>query len=76
MDKLLLALEYLLRFIWEHLGGIQNITMEELLEFQEYLLFKEMLENSLSLDADFVNHSLKFDNERDVTGKLLIASWI
>jgi hypothetical protein len=74
MDKLLLALEYLLRSIGEHLGGIQNITVEELLKSQEYLLFKEMLKNSLSLDVNCVNYGLIFDNEGDVTEKPLIAS--
>ena len=74
MDKLLLALEYLLRSIGEHLGGIQNITVEELLKSQEYLLFKEMLKNSLSLDVNCADYGLIFDNDGDVTEKPLIAS--
>jgi hypothetical protein len=74
MDKLLLALEYLLRTIGEHLGGIQNITVEELLESQEYLLFKEALGNSLSFNVDFAKDVLILDCEYDTRNKIKTAS--
>jgi len=74
MDKLLILFEELLRSIGEHLGGIQNITVAELLDSQEYLLFKEMLDKSLSFNVDFANCRLRTDNEEDMTDEFKIAS--
>lgn len=74
MDKLLILLEYVLRSIGEHLGGIENITVAELLNSPEYLLFKEMLEKSLSFHVDFANYRLSVDNECDMIDELKIAS--
>jgi len=74
MDKLLILFEYLLRSIGEHLGGIQNITVKDLLNSQEYLMFKEMLEKSLSFNADFANCRLSVENKADMKGKLQVAS--
>jgi len=74
MDKLLILFEQLLRSIGEHLGGIKNITVEELLNSQEYLLFKEMLDKSLSFNVNFANCRLRTDNEEDMTDEFKIAS--
>ena len=74
MDKLLILFEHILRSLGEHLGGIKNITIEEMLNSPEYLLFKEMLEKSLSFNVDFANHRLQADNEEDMTDGFKIAS--
>lgn len=74
MDKLLILFEHILRSIGDHLGGIQNITVDELLNSPEYLMFKEMLEKSLSLNSDFANHRLSLDNKTDMTDELKMAS--
>lgn len=74
MDKLLILFEHILRSLGEHLGGIKNITVEEMLDSPEYLLFKEMLEKSLSFNADFANCGLSINNKRYVTDELKIAS--
>ena len=74
MDKLLILLESILRSVGEQLGGIKNITVEELLNSEEYALFKEMLEKSLSFNDVFANNRLSIDNKRDMTVKMRKAS--
>jgi len=65
MDKLLNLIEYILKTIGDHLGGIENITLEELLNSNEYSEFKKMLEKSLTFNVEFAKESLKDYNQKD-----------
>ena len=65
MDKLLMLIEYILKTIGEHLGGIANITIEELLNSEVYSAFKEMLEKSLTFNVEFANNKLSDYNQDD-----------
>ncbi len=65
MDRLLLLIEYILKTIGDHLGGIENITIEELLNSSEYAAFKEMLEKSLTFNVAFVKDQLSGHNQED-----------
>ena len=65
MDKLLLLIEYILKTIGDHLGGITNITVEELFNSKEYREFKEMLEKSLTFNVAFAKDTLNGYTQRD-----------
>jgi len=58
MDRLLLLIEYILKTIGDHLGGIENITVEELLNSSEYAEFKDMLEKSLTFNVAFTKNTV------------------
>jgi hypothetical protein len=74
MDKLLLLIEYILKTIGEHLGGIENITIEELLNSSEYVAFKEMLEKSLTFNATFAKDTLNTYNQENTEALCAIAA--
>jgi len=74
MDKILISLEYILRTIGDDLGGIGNVTLRELFDSREYLLFKEALGNSLSFNVDFAKDALILDSEYDTRNKIKMAS--
>jgi hypothetical protein len=74
MDRLLILFEHILKSIGDQLGGIKNITVEELLNSPQYFLFKEMLERSLSFNNVFANDSLSVDNNKDGTVELAMVS--
>lgn len=65
MDRLLLLIEYILKTIGEHLGGIENITVEELFNSTEYAAFKEILEKSLTFNVPFAKEALNSYNQDD-----------
>ena len=65
MDKLLNLIEYILKTIGDHLGGIKNVTVEELLNSNEYSDFKEMLEKSLTFNVAFAKDTLPSYNQDD-----------
>jgi len=65
MDRLLLLVEYILKTIGDHLGGIKNITIEELLNSSEYSAFKEMLKKSLTFNVQFAKGTLSHYNQDD-----------
>ncbi len=65
MDRLLLLIEYILKTIGEHLGGIKNITVEELLNSSEYAAFKEMVERPLTFNVAFAKDTLNYYNQDD-----------
>jgi len=65
MDKLLLLIEYILKTIGQHLGGIGNITVEELLNSAQYSEFKQILEKSLTFNVEFAKDRLSGYNQVD-----------
>jgi hypothetical protein len=65
LDKVLILIEYILKTIGDHLGGIENITVEELLNSTEYSAFKEMLEKSLTFNVEFAKEVLSGYNQED-----------
>ena len=73
MDRLLLLIEYILKTIGDHLGGIENITVEELLNSSEYSAFKEMLEKSLTFNVAFAKDILSRYNQDDTEALCAIA---
>ena len=74
MDKLLLLIEYILKTIGDHLGGITNITVEELFNSKEYREFKEMLEKSLTFNVAFAKDTLNGYTQRDTETLCAIAA--
>ena len=74
MDRLLLLIEYILKTIGDHLGGIKNITVEELFNSLEYSAFKEMLEKSLTFNVAFAKDTLSRYNQDDTEALCAIAA--
>ena len=71
---MLLLIEYILKTIGDHLGGIENIIVEELFNFSEYTTFKEMLEKSLTFNAQFAKEALYSYNQEDTEKSYAIGA--
>ena len=74
MDRLLLLIEYILKTIGDHLGGIKSITIEELFISSEYAAFKEMLEKSLTFNVAFAKDTLNHYNQDDIESLYAIGA--
>jgi len=67
MDKILLLIEYILVTISQHLGGIKNITVDELMNSSMYIDFKNMIANSMTFNVEFAKSSLLSYSQDDIS---------
>ncbi len=65
VEKIIAMLEFFLYSLAEQMGGVKQVSLDELFNSQPYKLFKDLIENSLLFKSDFANPDYHIGQELD-----------